>query len=532
MGMIDPAKITSRKELPVDLGQLQVFTWELILRFQKLTEQHNKLLRDMYGRKSEKIDKARLDAEQLELEGLLETIMQAKEMMEMHRQESVVIVPAHTRRKHPGRNAIPEELIVEKIIDVPEEEKKCSCCGGKMTEIDRKSHVVIERIPATYTGTRFVRPVYACPHCKDKPAVAEPPAATPISKGIAGPQLLCFVILSKYLYHLPLYRIQRQIFHESAIWFTRSTLMSWVKGVSGILERIYKALLREYQNSRVKHADETPFSVKINDTYTKGFMWVGLSGDWRTAVFRYDHHRSGAAAHRLLHGSRAGDYLMIDDCPSYNMPIKNLKLLDMRCMVHIRRNFIEARDAGYHVEYNTKILIKIGQLYRIERVATRQKCTPHQRGELRSRLSAVVMTQIKALLENPGFTILPGSRTGGAIRYFLNNWEESSRFLQSGDLPIDNSVVERIIRSFAIGRNNWIASGSENGAQWTAILYSIITTCKLNGIDMEEYLCDVLMRLPCRDTGVDISDLTPIGWYKARNGGCMPEVKSLYPSKN
>jgi hypothetical protein len=290
--------------------------------------------------------------------------------------------------------------------------------------------------------------------------------------------------------------------------------------------------MMEYQHSRIKHADETPFQVKINDKYSKGFMWVGLDGDWRTVVFNYDHHRSGAAAKRLLAGSRVGDYLMVDDCPSYNIPIKEFKLLDMRCMVHIRRNFIEARDAGYHVEFNKRVLTKIGQLYRIERLATKLKYSPQQRGDLRKKLSAPVMAQIKTMLDNPDIVVLPGSLTATAIRYFLNNWNKSTRFLESGDLPIDNSVVERIIRSFAIGRNNWLAAGSENGAKWMAALYSIITTCKINGIDMEEYLCDVLMRLPCRGTDADVSDLTPVGWYKARNDGNLPEVKSLYPSNH
>jgi transposase len=362
--------------------------------------------------------------------------------------------------------------------------------------------------------------------------VAAPPVVTPIPKGLAGPALLVFVILSKYLYHLPLYRIQRQIFHESRIWFTRSTLSSWVGQACGILERIYDGLLKAYRLSRIKHADESPLPVMVEGHLHSGYMWVGLTGDGRTAVYRYDRHRSGAAALKFLEGSRAGDYLMIDDCQSYNKPIKELKLVVMRCMAHIRRKFVEARDSGFKKDYCKKVLIKIGQLYRIERLATKKEMTTQERTELRQSLSKRVLDKIKELLVEPGFVLLPETLTGIAVNYFLRNWEEAIRFLASGDLPIDNTADERIIRPFAIGRNNWMQAGSENGARWMSILYSIITTCKLNDIDPEAYLEDVIMRLAIRPENADVSDLLPMAWFKTQNSGKVPAHTPLYPSKH
>jgi transposase len=339
--------------------------------------------------------------------------------------------------------------------------------------------------------------------------------------------------LSKYLYHLPLYRIQRMIFHESGgIWFTRSTLASWVRQVAGILERIYQALLVQYRLSRLKHADETPVQVNIDGHYREGWMWAGLSGDERTAVFLYDNHRSGKAACKLLAGSSEGDYLMVDDCPSYHRPIKEYKLVDMRCMGHIRRKFVEAKKSGSHADYHNRMLIKIGQMYRIEKIATKLKYSDEQRGELRKKYSEQIMRQIKAMLDNPGFMVLPQTDTGIAVNYFQRNLKEASRFLESGELPIDNSADERIIRPFAIGRNNWLAAGSENGARWMAILYTILTTCKLNGIDPHAYLADVLMRMAIRPANADVRDLTPVEWFKSKNSGQMPKATPLYPSKN
>lgn len=481
-------------------------------------------------------DSAQLDALQMEMDALLkqlEEVEQAQNKLAQCNAQDTIVVTSHVRRrKHPGRNAIPEERITETItLDVSDAEKICAC-GRDKKVFDKKEHIVVERIPAQYKATRYIRLVYGCSHCKDTVSVAEP-KILPIAKGLADVNLLIFVMLSKYLYHLPLYRIQRMIFHESGgIWFTRSTLASWVRQVAGILERIYEALLEQYRLSRVKHADETPLQVNCDGHYREGTMWVGLSGDGRTAAFMYDNHRSGKAACRFLHGSRAGDYLMTDDCPSYNRPIKEFRLVDMRCMAHIRRKFVDAKTSGSHADYHKRMLVKIGQLYRIERLATKLKYSDEQRGELRKKYSEKIMSQIKTVLENPGFAVLPQTDTGTAINYFLKNRKEASRFLESGELPIDNSADERIIRPFAIGRNNWGNAGSENGARWMAILYTILTTCKLNGIDPHAYLADVLMRLAIRPANADVSDLTPVEWFKSKNGGEMPKATPLYPSKN
>ena len=527
--------VRSKNELPTDPEKLRSYSWNITLAYQQLLEKYRKLVGSSFGRSSEKLNKqAELDALQMEMDDLLGQLaaVETKEAQEKV-EEQTIEVTSHCRRRHKhGRNSIPEELIKEEIIDVSESEKICGCCDKPMAVIDKKSHLVVERKPAEYGATRYIRLVYGCSDCKDSIIVAAPPVVTPIPKGLAGPALLVFVILSKYLYHLPLYRVQRQIFHESRIWFTRSTLSSWVGQACGILERIYDGLLKAYRLSRIKHADESPLPVMVEGHLHGGYMWVGLTGDGRTAVYRYDRHRSGAAALKFLEGSGAGDYLMVDDCQSYNKPVKELKLVVMRCMTHIRRKFIEARDSGFKKEYCKKVLIKIGQLYRIERLATKKEMTTEERTNLRQSLSKRVLDEIKGLLMEPGFVLLPETLTGNAVNYFLRNWEEAARFLVSGDLPIDNTADERIIRPFAIGRNNWMHAGSENGARWMAILYSIITTCKLNDIDPEEYLKDVIMRLAIRPENADVCDLLPMRWFKTKNNGNAPAHTPLYPSKH
>lgn len=530
---MNATEIHTQKDLPSDPEKLRVYSWNLTLAYQQLTEKYRKLIGSHFGKSSEKLTaQADLDALQIEMDELLGQITVVQNI-ETEKEKEPTEIPAHNRRrtKH-GRNSIPAELITEVLIDLSEDEKKCSCCGSELQQFDIKEHLVVDRIPAKYTAIRYRQPIYSCPGCKDGVISREMPIVTPIAKGLAGVSLLTFVLVSKYQYHLPLYRIQRQIFHESRIWFTRSVLCTWVNQCCGLLERIHKGLLKHYRSSKVKHADETRVMVKVGEKLKECWMWTGLTGDGRTAVFLYNKHRSGAAALELLEGSAPGDYLMIDDCPSYHKPVKELKLIDMRCMAHIRRKFVEAHETGRHKDYLKKVLIKIGQLYRLERYATKKMFTVEQRTELRQKTSRLVLDDIKKLLVNPGFLPLPQSLSGTAINYFLKNWDEATRFLEWGALPIDNTADERINRPFTIGRNNWMQAGSENGARWMGILYSIITTCILNNINPDEYLKEVLMLLAIRPAGADITDLLPVNWYKKNNGGADPIHTPLYPSKN
>jgi transposase len=159
--------VQSKKELPQDLETLQSYSWNLSLAYQQLTEKYRKLLGSSFGRSSEKLNsQADLDALQLELEGLMAQGATAQLSQQEQAVETVEITAHHRRRKHPGRNAIPEELITEETLDIPDAEKNCPCCGLPMSVIDIKKHVVVERIPAKYTAKRYLRPVYGCSLCK------------------------------------------------------------------------------------------------------------------------------------------------------------------------------------------------------------------------------------------------------------------------------------------------------------------------------------------------------------------------------
>ena len=205
---------------------------------------------------------------------------------------------------------------------------------------------------------------------------------------------------------------------------------------------------------------------------------------------------------------------MIDGCDSCNKPVRKYSLVVLNCMAHARRKFKEALDTGYKRDYCRTVLRKIGQLYRLERFSDKVNADSEKRYQLRQRYSRKILDEIKDLLTNPGFPVLPSRKVGEAINYMLNHWEPLTRFTENGLYPIDNNPVERIIPPLATGRKNRMFAGSEAGAKWCAVYYSIFATCQLNGIDPEKYLEDVLMRLAIRPDNADVKDLLPVNWEK------------------
>ena len=522
--------LRTEQDFPSDPTELRSLLLESVSTIRHLEEQNRLLRKELFGKRSEK--QIAHDDSQLTLEGLFEQVPPQQQPAE----DTFVEVKAHRRRRnHPGRNAIPEDYPREEhLILPPQEELTCECCGRRKEEFARVERTVVERIAATYKVDVYIRPKFACRHCKDGVTVAEPPLVSPIAKGMAGLRLLLFVIISKYRYHLPLYRIQRQIYHESRIWFTRATMVGWIRALCVPLERIYREMVREVKAGRVIHADESLLRLcdKANGGGSKTtYMWVYVGAGRRVAVFDYRTTRGSDAPRHFLKACEAGTYLMIDGYKAYEKSIDNYGLVAMLCMIHFRRQFIEAREVGFHKEYAERIIKLVGRLYRVEGFADKRGLDDETRLRLRTRISKPIMDAIKAALVDPGFAVLPGSRIGQAISFGLSNWDRLTRFLHAGDLPIDNNIDERVIRTLAIGRKNWLFVASEAGGKWMAMIYSVIATCALNGIDPEEYLADVLMRVAMRSNDASVKDLTPVEWLKEKQGGIMPETTPrLYPS--
>ncbi len=500
--------------------------WSLLCDYRKLSDENKLLKKELYGRKSEK--QIVHDDPQTTLEGLFEQLPQGKAD---DRNDTFVEVKDHKRRKkHPGRNAIPDDIETQiHTIDITDEEKKCTGgCGNNRVKIGEQRRTIIERQPAKYVKHVYIMDIYGCPICKDTIVTGDVPAAvTPFPRMLAGLNLLLFVAISKYLFHLPLYRIQRQIFHESRIWFTRSTMVGWIAALCVPLRRIYREMVAALKAGNCIFSDDSGIKRAAHSS----FMWVYVNGERTVAIFDYRESKGASAPREFLKGVAPGTYLMTDCCPSYNDSVSRYKLIQMACMMHVRREFVEAAEVGSHKQFALRIVRYIGQLYRIERYATAKELSREERHAIRLQYSRPVVEKIKSQLLDPQIVMVPKCRIRQAINYSLNHWDKIIRFLERGDLPIDNGVTERVIRDLAIGRKNWLHVMSDAGGKWTAILYSIIATCKLNNINPEEYLRDVLMKISIRGKDASVADLTPVEWLKKRNGGTLPPKHPLYPSK-
>lgn len=196
---MNATEIHAEKDLPSDPEKLRVYSWNVTLAYQQLLEKYRKLISSQFGKSSEKLtSQSDLDALQLEMDELLGQIAAVQDI-EPEKEEETIEIPAHSRRrKKHGRNSIPAELITDVKIDLSDEEKKCSYCGGELHQFDTKEHIVVERTPAKYSATRYLMPVYGCSCCKNGVTSKEMPMVTPISKGLAGISLLTFVLVSKY----------------------------------------------------------------------------------------------------------------------------------------------------------------------------------------------------------------------------------------------------------------------------------------------------------------------------------------------
>lgn len=516
--------IQSIEDLPKDPEILLPEFWQLLIENRKLTEDVKLLKKELFGKKSEKTvvsDDAQIT--------MTELLNQIEPTIDITKDDFVPVQASQRRKKHPGRNAIPDSIETEHhVVDLLPEEKTCSICSKDFVLLRKETRTIIEREAPKYKKHIYTINVYACNTCKDSITHAEAPLVSPLPRIMAGLNLLMYVIISKYQYHLPLYRIQRQIFHESRIWFTRATMVGWVAELCVPLRRIYEEMIQSVKKSETVFTDDSRIKRAAHTSY----MWVYVNGLQDTVVFDYRETRGAAAPREFLKGINSGTYLMADCYQGYNDTVKRYKLIQMACMMHVRREFIEVIETGYNKEFASKIVRYIGQLYRLERFATKKEFTVHERYDLRQKYSRVILNKIKKMLTNPNVTVLPGGKLGKAINYALNHWKETERFLDRGDLPIDNGISERVIRDLAIGRKNWMFVQSDDGGKRMAILYSIIQTCKLNNINPEEYFKDVLMRIAMRPDDASVADLTPIEWLKAKNGGVSPKKHPLYPSKN
>jgi transposase len=470
------------------------------------------LKRMVFGQKRERFVPA-VPEEQMVLEELFETagakipgFAESKEKISYERRKP---------KKGHGRNPIPDDLHREKhVLDVPESEKTCSCCGSEKKHIGDEVTEELEYKPAIFFVNQYVRPKYACPKCPDNGITAAPMPPRPIDKGVAGPGLLAYILVSKYVDHLPLYRLQ-QMFMRYNIHINRSSMAGWIAELCNPLEAIYRAMKETLLSSFLIQADETTLKVLDDTVKSKcvlGYLWPYV-GDGKLAVFEFRDSRQHDGPSDFLE-KFTDRYLLSDGYAGYNDIIRKNRLSHLMCWAHARRKFFEAKDLD--PAFAESVLEHIKELYKIELEATAGKLGHQSRYELRKQKTVPALDKIKSLLENPGKVILPKNKIKEAIDYTLSHWTQLTRFLEDGRLPIDNNLCENIIRPVALGRKNWLFAGSHEGAKRMAIIYSLVATCKLNGVNPYEYFLDILPKAASY-SNKNIADLSPINWKMSKS---------------
>jgi transposase len=463
-----------------------------------LRHQLDVLCQRLFGKKSERVDARQL---QLALEQLANEPGAVTEPIEMDSGDTPV--RGHSRRRPTGRRPLPGHLPRRRVeIDVSDADQQCAC-GHAKTRIGESIAEKLEYEPASFVVIETVRAKYACPRCHD--GVVEAPAPPQaIEKSLAGEGLLAHVVVSKYVDHLPLYRLE-QIFARERIDLSRTTLCEWIAAVATALAPIGEQLRREIVGTSYVQTDDTSVTVldERGGSY-KGRLWTYLDPIGRQVVFdaTRTHERDGPD--QFLADFRGK--LQADAYRGYDRLYQTGRVLEIGCWAHARRRFVEAFMTD---TTPARMIALIQQLYDVERVAT--ALTPEARQARRHEQSAPLLAHIDAERARLASIVLPKSPVGDGLRYLTNQWAALQRFVEDGRLAIDNNRAENQLRVVAVGRKNWLFAGSFEGARRAALLYSLVQSCKLIDIPPFAYLKDVLLRVATHPHRL-IHQLTPHGW--------------------
>lgn len=449
----------------------------------------SKLKRMQFGRKSEKLAR---QIEQLELQ---------LDELETAQGEKAVASPTPgtaaraAERGRPVRRPLPAHLPRE-VRKILPKEAACPDCGGKLKSLGEDVSEILEWIPASFKVIRQVRPKLACGRC-DKIVQAEAPSR-PIARGMAGPGLLAHVLVSKYCDHLPLYR-QEEIYAREGVELERATLADWVGGASGLLAPLVEALRRHVMGAEKVHADDTPVPVLApgNGKTKIGRLWTYVpddrpAGDTTPPAvwFAYSPDRKGE--HPGQHLREFGGVLQADAYAGFNHLYENGRIQEAACWAHVRRKFYDLQVA-HKSPVAQEALERITALYAIESEIRGRP--PSERREVRQARARPLLDSLHLWLESCLTKLSQKSDTTAAVKYALGLWEALVRYTDDGRLEIDNNAAERALRVVALGRKNYLFAGSDAGGERAAVLYSLIGTAKLNGLDPESYLRDVLSRI-------------------------------------
>ena len=510
-------------KLPDDSESLKLIISDLQGQFTGLKDQYDKetgilleqirhLRGKLFGRKSEKLP---VDTD---VQPLLLFDMPEPEDVEAEEPEEEVSVPAHTRKKR-GRRPLPDDLPrIEVVHDISDEEKACKC-GCALTRIGEEVSEQLDIIPAKAQVIKNIRPKYACRNCEgldsDGPTVRIAPVPLQIiPKSIASPGLLAHVLTGKFVDSLPFYRQEKQ-FTRIGVDLSRSSMCHWAMKAAEACRPLYNLFQDAVLSGTSISADETTVQVLKEpgkSPTSKSYMWIFRRGDPKTPVLIYQYHptRSAKVVSEFLCGYSG--YVQTDGYSGYDFLDIDPNIRHIGCWAHARRKFmdmVKARGKNKKNGSGEVALSYIRKLYRVESEAKKKNLSYEGIFQLRQEKAVPILEEFQKWLFKRSLQTPPKGLLGKAISYTLRQWDRLIGYLEDGRLSPDNNAAENAIRPFVVGRKNWLFSGTPEGAEASAIIYSLIETAKANLLEPYSYLRHIFEKIPTANSLEELDLLLP-----------------------
>ena len=471
----DPAELREAAEGLVSLVKSQA------LRIAKLEHQLAGLRRHRFGSTSESLDQLQLGLED-------------EEIAAAQADKAGPPDPTTAPKGVPKRKPLPVHLPRQETVLAPGD--ACAACGGRLKTLGEDVTEELDYVPGRFVVNRIVRPRLACTCCE---AICQAPLPSrPIERGRPGPGLLAHVLVAKYGDHLPLYR-QSQIFEREGIDLDRSTLADWVGKATALLEPLADAIGRHVLGGQAIFADDTPIKLQAPGTgKTKtARIWTyvrderpWLGPDPPAACYRFTVDRKGEHPANFLAGYRG--WMHADGYAGFNELYRSGGVREVACLAHIRRKFVDVFQAEGSLIAEEAIK-RIAGLYAVEKEGRGQP--PDERVRLRQVRAKPILDDLEDWLQAQLPRISGKSELAKAIRYAVVRMRKLRPYLEHGSLEADNNCAERALKPVALGRKNFLFVGSEGGGKSAAVAYTLIESAKLNGVDPQAWLTEVLGRI-------------------------------------
>lgn len=465
------------------------------LTIDKLKIELSYLRRMQYGRSSEKLD----HAGQMELmDGALAPVPAANDAC------ASTVTPVAGRKKdksktRPGLRDLPAHLPRQTVVHNPEGGCNCEACGNGLRVIGQDVSEILDYEPGNFLVIRHVRPKLACGHCHSISQALAP--KRPVDRALAGAGLMAHVLVSKYADHTPLYR-QNQIYARDGVELAVSTLTDMVAGAAWLLTPLAQAMGRYVLNGAKIHGDDTPIRVLggARNKARTGRLWVYVRDDRASGQaappavwFQYSGDRKGEHPRRHLRGFEG--ILQADAFSGYNRLFDDGRIVEAACWSHARRKFYDIHEQQHKLVGTLahEALQRIAAIFAVE--ADIQGQSAEQRTCQRRRRTRPVLDELQRWMSATLAQVSAKSPIALAIGYSMSNWRALTRFVDDGRMEAHNNVAERALRGVAIGRKNYLHLGSDSGGERAAVIYSLLGTAKLNGLNPRAYLRYVIERI-------------------------------------